>query len=84
MSHRNYQVSTNFVRLDPTLAIIVERRRSADQDQVRVKHPDMPGVRWMNPAKNGGHYSRYAHGGAATCYFLPEHGDNKPVGYDPN
>ena len=77
--------STNFIRLDAERAEILARRQSAGIDQVRVRHPDLPGVRWMCAARNGGYYSRYTRGEghAALCYFLPAHAD-RPNDYDPN
>lgn len=60
---------TCFVWMNPATAEIRERRMVGNTEQLRVKHPDMPGVRWLNPSTKGnGHFSR---NDAYVCYFLP-------------
>ena len=55
--------------MDPAKADIRATRQVCGDEQIRVRHPDMPGVRWLHKSEKGtGFYSRNV---AAVCYFLP-------------
>lgn len=75
---------TDFIWLDPAKAEVVglsgyrtDTRTETCWRAKRIRHPDLPGVRWMRlNQKQSGWYSRYtqalAYGGSiAEVYFLP-------------
>jgi hypothetical protein len=71
---KNAVCDTAFVWLDPSKAVCVGLSYSDGLlSAKRIKHPDLPGVRWLSVnAKRTGYYSRKTEGnGYATCFFLP-------------
>lgn len=72
---------TDFIWLDPSKAEVIGLKYDEwlhlGPVEKRVRHPDLPGVRWMSRSRKGnGWYSRYtqalAYGGSlAEVYFLP-------------
>lgn len=73
---------TAFLWLDPSKAEVVGLSYPDHSTQTetfwrnkRVRHPDLPGVRWLGlNKKRTGWYSRSTEGArwsTATCYFLP-------------